>query len=383
MKECLFEIFLSIISGILLSISFPKFEIFPLAWIALVPLFTILLSSGPGKGFLAAFISGIAFFLPSIFWLSLFGSAPWIAVVLVSALFWGIFGLLFCWFSSCFKKKDSLLILFLSPMLWVFFEYLRSLGPLGFTWGYLSYSQYKFLPIIQISSVTGAWGISFLIVLVNTLLAQAAKNFFPKENRSLFQLFAKSIGSVQINFAVVMLILGLCLVWGERHLVSKPDYSAGIKVGIIQVNIDQEIKWQETFLMPTMNILEKMTLDAVKRGCKLIIWPETAVPEYLEFNSSIRDRVAALARENNVYILAGALHYKEGKKYNAVFLITPAGYVDGIYFKLHLVPFGEYLPLYKLLRKFHIFDRVNDFSGGKDYVIFKSYKGDFASMLIL
>jgi apolipoprotein N-acyltransferase len=164
------DIILSLISGLLLVFAFPPFDFFPLAWMALVPLFLAVGEKNAKTSFMLGTLTGFAFFLGTIYWvfhsMYFYGyiAAPLSALILILlclylAVYIGIFSVLFNYFS----KSSSLPAFFIVPVLWVTLEFLRTYVPiLGFPWSSLGYSQYKLLPLIQIADVTGIYGISFL-----------------------------------------------------------------------------------------------------------------------------------------------------------------------------------------------------------------------------
>ncbi|MEW5766634.1 MAG: hypothetical protein AB1797_03275 [bacterium] len=157
---------LAILSGGLLVLSFPPYDLWPLAWIALVPVFIAIRAS---KSLFKAAVGGglayLAFFSGLLHWIRIYHPLA-IPFTLLALTLYGVgFGLILKCVEN--KHKGS----FVAPFVWVGIEYLRSLGVLGFPWGVLGYSQYKQLVVIQVADITGVWGISFLIVWVNSYLA--------------------------------------------------------------------------------------------------------------------------------------------------------------------------------------------------------------------
>lgn len=158
--------FLAILSGGLLALSFPPYDLWFLAWIALVPVF---IATRASKSLLKAAVGGgltyLVFFTILLHWVRIYHPLA-IPFTLLALTIYGIgFGLILKCIEN--KRKGS----FVAPFVWVGIEYLRSLGVLGFPWGVLGYSQYKQLIVIQIADLTGVWGVSFLIVWVNSYLA--------------------------------------------------------------------------------------------------------------------------------------------------------------------------------------------------------------------
>ncbi|MFZ5800346.1 MAG: apolipoprotein N-acyltransferase, partial [Candidatus Omnitrophota bacterium] len=157
---------LVLLSSLILSLSFSRFDAGVAAWVGLLPLFFSLEGKSPRQSFLLSYLCGFLFFLITLYWLIHVTPAGWIGLCLYLALYFGLFGLIF----SIFKKAISLLILFALPSVWVLLEYLRSHLLTGFGWALLGYSQYKFLPVIQIADIFGALGVSFLVAMGNAAI---------------------------------------------------------------------------------------------------------------------------------------------------------------------------------------------------------------------
>jgi len=365
------KIFYSLTSVILLILSFPKFSISFLAWFALVPLFLVIRNSSPKQAFLLGFLSSFFTYLGLLYWIVITivtANEPLIlgilCLFLLSAylsLYFALFSLIYNFFSS---KLSTFNLQLLTPCVWVFLEYIRSHLFSGFPWALLGYTQWNFLPIIQISEFTGVYGVSFLIVLVNTTLV----GLRVIGNRG----WRRKIKIVLPTFVLFLLSLG----YGLFSL--KPiSYSLSpITIVLLQGNIDQYKKWSKEYEKEIMDKYTQLTLQAVKekpnlRGNHLIIWPESAIPGYLFYERHLYEWVKKIIRESACYHLIGSVHYKEGKLYNSVFLFSPQGKLIQEYDKIHLVPFSETIPLKIFLSKYiKVLNELGDFSPGKDFTIF-------------
>ena len=162
--------FLCLFSSLLLILSFPKVDIWILVWVSLIPLFIALDGKKYGSAFGTAYLCGLMVFAGTLYWFIHVTLLGMILLVLYLALYYGAFGVLYIYFS----RRKFCEQLFLLPSCWVALEFVRSYFLTGFGWVSLGYSQYKKLSLIQIADVTGMYGISFLIVMVNVWL----KNFF-------------------------------------------------------------------------------------------------------------------------------------------------------------------------------------------------------------
>ncbi|MBU4487587.1 MAG: hypothetical protein KKI13_00770, partial [Candidatus Omnitrophica bacterium] len=178
-------------SAILLILSFPNFEISLLAWFALVPLFFVIKTSSPVRAFIFSYLTGAIFFAGTLYWLTYVTKLGYPVLILYLSLFFGLFGLLSSIFFRKFENSRlSFLLCVIIPSLWVFVEFLRGWLFTGFPWGLLGYSQYKNPLLIQIADITGAYGVSFIIVMVNFVLFSCLSGFLKKENKRAFVLQA-------------------------------------------------------------------------------------------------------------------------------------------------------------------------------------------------
>lgn len=346
------------LSAILLILSFPNFNFEFLAWIAFVPLFFAIENKKPLQAFLAAYLAGVIFFFGTVYWLIHVTLPGMIVVVLYLALYFGIFGLACNYF---LRGVKNYLLLAVIPASWVTLELIRSHFMTGFGWNLLGYSQSFTLPIIQIADITGAYGVSFLIVLVNIAIFLTIKEV-RKKNYYLTPL------------AIAALIVFICLYYGVSR--SRNVFTGEkLKVAVVQGNIPQVKKWDPSFRDDILKKYERLTREAAGERPELIIWPETSVPGFLESEPDLLERVTGLAREIRIPILAGTPREDADRKdayYNSVDLVSEDGKITDRYDKVHLVPFGEYVPLKFLFSFVENFapSPIGDFSFGKDYKVF-------------
>jgi len=385
------DTFLSLLSGILLILSFPKFNLEILAWVALVPLLLAVKDKGGRESFLLSFLTGSVFFAGLLYWiatvtiynsLAIFGL---LILVLYLSLYFGLFGFLSRRIKSGSSSNFKLLTfnyLYL-PSLWVSLELLRSYLFSGFPWGLLGYSQYLNLPLIQISSFTGVYGISFLIVLVNVIVADCFSG------RG-FRLRWRVSG---YGLLVAGLLVGASLLYG-RKVLGREIKGKSLKVAVVQGNILQGEKWDYGRQEEFVEIYSDLTREASLKRPLLIVWPETAVPGYLPEDRYLFDALVNLSEESGAYILMGGtrrlavlkgdfpLKEEEERDYfNSAFLFSPRG-IEATYDKIHLVPFGEFVPL---RRFFPSWGRAilpeGGFKAGKNFTIFKMPEGKFVVLI--
>jgi apolipoprotein N-acyltransferase len=347
---------LAVLSGLLLFLSFPKFGTGWLAWIAFLPLFFALKKASSVRNALVfGLITGVISYVGIIYWIAFvivnYGNLPLhtgIALMLLLAFYLSVYISLFAGLVFYFQNKISLC--FAAPVIWVCFEYLKSIVLTGFPWENLGYSQYLNIYLIQVADVTGVFGLSFLIILVNA---------------TLFELANKGTKKTFIFATVVFLIMAMVYVYGFYRLNQVENLmktSRDMEVSLIQGNIDQSIKWSAQYQGETLNIYERLSIRNLPEEGSLIVWPETAVPFKFQDKGILQDQIINLARKTRSWLIFGSISSsrKEGASdyFNSAYILSPEGEIQGKYDKVHLVPYGEYVPL----RKFFPF--VNKLTAG-------------------
>ncbi len=377
------DILLSLLSGILLILSFPNYDLEFLAWIALVPLLHSIEGKGLFSSFKLGFLTGILSFLGILYWIIVavhtYGNVPLILsgfILLLLVLYLSLFIGAFTSLTRLIQARSGLQIIFFAPFLWVALEYLRSFLLTGFPWANLGYSQYLNLPFIQMSDITGAYGLSFVLLLVNVglfrVLHQWSKRVFP---------FKEVI-------VTAIILLGF-LIYGyfrmgvvDEQMIKNPS----LKIGLVQGNIDQSIKWDESFQKETLKIYDKLSFKVAEGKPDLIIWPETATPFFFQDAKEYQPFILEIPKKTNAFLLFGTPSYRvqKGKvnHYNSAYLVSPAGETAGKYDKIHLVPFGEYVPMQDLLFFIgSLGEGIGDFKSGKEIFNFSLPQGKFGVLI--
>jgi apolipoprotein N-acyltransferase len=242
-------------------------------------------------------------------------------------------------------------------------EYVRSHLFTGFGWALLGHSQYLNLPIIQIADITGAYGVSFVAMMVNVVIYTLLNGEAKKGARAFF---------------VLLLIISGVLGYGYLKLNNTEAAKGDLKISLIQGNIPQKMKWDSEFIDHIWSVYSTLTREAGRDNPDLIIWPETALPGYME-DRELYKAVAQLARNTGSALLIGAPSYRESDEaiFNSAFLIGEGGDIIERYDKLHLVPFGEYIPFSRyigFIRKV-INKPIGTFGKGDEYTIFELENG--------
>ncbi len=345
------------LSGILLIFCFPTFDFYPLAWVAIVPLLVSLWDKNPKEAFLSGVVAGAFYFFGTLYWvyhsITHYGSVPFAAsiflVLLLSiylSLYPGLFALLF----SVKIRSTRFPALLLAPVFWVTIEFVRSYALTGFPWSSIGYSQYLFLHFIQFADITGIYGISFIVLAVNGAFADI---FIMKRRKAEMPLFPASHALIGYTALLFFLLVVFSYGYWRMHQ-QRPGYS--LRVSIIQGNIEQDKKWEPAYQSDVSRIYRELTLNASASSPSLVIWPETSVPFYFGHDSARSKELVDFQRELNAYLLFGSVMMKrppsDGRSpvlSNSAILLDRGGNVSFIYDKIHLVPFGEYVPMRNFL----------------------------------
>jgi apolipoprotein N-acyltransferase len=328
------------------------------------------------KAFKLGLLAGCAHYLTLIYWiifvlqhyggLNIFVSI--LALILLSlylALFPALFSLLYS-----FLGRGPFSAVKVS-CLWVALEFVRGKALTGFPWCLLGYSQYNHLGLIQISDLTGVYGVSFLILLSNVLIFKLVSALIstrvftrPLNGKS----YSKTAQTGEVIIILFLFLSGLY--YGALRLEEKASSEKKpFRAAIIQGNIDQSIKWAPEYQESTIQTYLRLTRNVSSYKPEIIVWPETAVPFFFQRRGKFAQRVAQIPSETEAYLLFGSPAYRRADKkttfFNRAYLISPDGLV-AYYDKIHLVPFGEYVPLKKYLPFINrLVQAVGDFSSGK------------------
>jgi apolipoprotein N-acyltransferase len=369
--EAYIDYLYALLAGALLALSFPRFGHPAFAWIALVPLLaTLIRPAGTGRArtpplraFTLGFLTGFFYFVGTIYWtgtvVRTFGglAAPvaLLAMVLLSA-YLALFPAVAALMTSRLVTHMGIAGVWLAPAAWVATEFFRGYLFGGFPWVPLGNSQVEVLPVAQLASVLGVCGLSGLVAFINTAIAVA--------------IFSSGRAQVAAIAAAALLLVGIGG-WGAWRVADGSLTREGVplRVGLVQGNIAQQDKWNPREARHIFTTHIAMTRDAVRRGAQFVIWPESSTPFMFEEDEAGETGVRDLAREVGVPILFGSDQVDRTgqpyRLYNAAFLVTPQGETAGVYRKIHLVPFGEYIPFKGLLYFVSpLVERFTDFSAG-------------------
>jgi apolipoprotein N-acyltransferase len=333
----------AVLSGLLLAAAFPKWDQAYLLVVALVPLLWALRGQSLKGAFFLGLVSGLAHYLGLLYWIvyvtHVFGHLPLLlslGVLLLLAGYLSLYRALWA-LGVNWGAARGLSLLWWAPALWVALEFGQTYIISGFPWELLGNGLYRHPRLLQLADITGVYGLSFLVVLINVSLYLS---FFSRSLRV----------RPYRHVPVVCLILALWLGYGWYRLDAMAKLEAAspkIKVAVAQGNIKQGEKWKKEMVTATLDRYAE--LDRKVKGSRLIIWPETAAPFFFLRTPDLTTRLLEIARESKGYLLFGAPAWDltpHGERFfNRAYLLSPQGEVVGYYDKAHLVPYGEYVPL--------------------------------------
>jgi apolipoprotein N-acyltransferase len=333
----------AILSGLLLAAAFPKWDQTYLLPVALVPLFWALRGQSWKAALGLGLVSGLAFYLGLLYWIVyvtyVFGGLPLPLCLVVLLLLAGYLSLYrLGWALGVnWAQGRGISPLWFAPALWVALELGQTYIISGFPWELLGTGLYRSPLLLQVADLTGVYGLSFLVVLVNAALYLL---LFPPPGKP----------RPLRPLAVVGLILLAWVGYGYFRLGAMAKLAAQspkLQVAVVQGNIKQGEKWKKEMVMATLARYGELTQKV--KGARLIIWPETAAPFFFLRTPGLTDQVQDIARASQGYLLFGAPAWElttQGESYyNRAYLLSPQGEVSGYYDKAHLVPYGEYVPL--------------------------------------
>jgi apolipoprotein N-acyltransferase len=318
------------------------------------------------RAFALGLTTGAVYFTGTLYWITYvmaeYGGMHSVVAVLINALliaYLSLFPAIFAVVTARLTVSGGPRALLLAPLVWVATELGRTHLLTGFPWVLLGYSQVTVLPVAQFASVLGVYGLSALAAAVSAAMAFAGVT----HHRRYVPLAA-----------ALATVLGVA-VWGSLRLHRNELTREGdaVRVGLVQGNVDQADKWDEAKSIGIFAEYLRKTRQAIARGAEVVLWPESSTPFFFEEDRPGADQVRQLAREALVPILLGSDQIERGvptKYYNSAFLVRPDGSVGGVYRKMHLVPFGEYVPLKRLLFfAAPLVEAVSDFSAGDSAVL--------------
>jgi apolipoprotein N-acyltransferase len=314
-------------------------------------------------------LTGAVAFGGTLYWvvntMATYGDLAWPVAALVGALmvaYLSIFPALFALLVSRSVRAFGVAGVWLAPCLWVATEWARATLGFAFPWAMLGTSQARVLPVVQLASVTGVYGLSWLVALVG---AASAAVVLSRRRAHLW-------GAAAVGGALALVTAG-----GVARVASGALLTTGtvFRVGLVQGDIEQDAKWNKALRDPIMERHLALSRQALGLDAGLVIWPESSTPFYFDLEPDRAEPVRRLAVQSHTPFLIGTDEFEHtaggDRYYNSAVLVGPDGRSRASYRKMQLVPFGEYVPLKRLL--FFVgplVQAVSDFSPGTDPLVF-------------
>jgi len=348
------RILFPIISGVLYFLAFPSFDVWPLAWVFAVPLLLGVERTTTRQAVLSGLIAGFVAWAGVVYWIALVmntygGMGLFTAILLLTVLltYLSIYFGAFSWAASRFGS--SRYAVFILAGIWTGLELFRSYAVFsGFPWALLGHSQLPFTVLAQTAELGGVFLISAIVMCGNVAVYQALRRRYAP-------------------LASTVILVAACAVFGAWRTQAGTFDGVPVNAAAVQANVPQDQKWRPETVNAVLDTYLSLSREALDQGAELVVWPETACTFYLFRHWPPTMRVLELSRGNRVDFLVGSPAYEDELFYNRAYLLRDAK-ILGYYDKVHLVPFGEYLPLASLLRNHFkgLTAEVGDFSAGTD-----------------
>ncbi len=344
MPDSLRDIAAALVSGVLMALAFPALGWGWLAWLALVPLLLVMRR----RPFLSGFCAGTAFFALLLYWLNgvmtTYGHLPMalsVVLYLLLVAYLGCFWAATLWCACRVERRLEIPMSVALPVVWVVAEFVRGHLLTGFPWGALAYSQAAYPLLMQSADLGGIYPLIFLLVLSNVVIAAALAQW-----RRLRILPWRPLA------LLLALLLSNAAYGGWRLATTAAGGGDVLRLALVQGNIDQAVKWSPDQVDATLDKYCRLSRAGAAQS-DLLIWPESATPFFFQDDSPRSRRVRRVSADTAVPLLFGSPAYMRtgaGYRYlNSVYLLDGHGDLRGRSDKVHLVPFGEYVPLAGLL----------------------------------
>ena len=381
------RILFSFLAGILLALAFPNFNLAFLAWIAIAVLILASLEGGFVEAAWRGLLFGVAFYVFATPWIYTvmhqYGPLPpWEAagvmalMILAASPYFVAFTLCVTWIA----RRDKNLAVFASPFLWVALELARSRMPdIGFPWELLGYSASGNLALVQLSALTGIYGLSLIVAAYNAVVVWLVRSSMGLRGEPRWRIPAAALaGSTALIFAVALI--------GPRFV---PVAHGSQVAHLVQTDLPQSMEYPanwDAIHAGDMAQLDRISIDAGQRDHGLVVWPEVPAPFSLA-QSDFARRAQQIARDSQSNFLLGVVGLEPGTDgrlaaYNSAAMLDPQGRQEFEYDKIHLVPFSEYVPW----RDFFWFAKnltglAGDFRQGTRYAVGDLPGGRFSTFI--
>lgn len=364
---------LAVISGLLIGIAYPPLPLGFIALFGLIPILHLILNETPRMAAKWAYLSSVTANFISLYWIGLNTGAPlWVSMLSMAgavfylAIWWAAFAALVSFIHGRTGKG-----LMAAPFLWITMELLRTFGSLGFPWINLAVTQSTYLPVIQMLEITGTYGVSFWIILVNA---------------ALYGLLVSTHKKVSPAFPVILVLLPWLFGGIRLWMWSQPEGET-VKIAVVQPNVNAVDKWDQAKRNAIFSLMDSLHAEANTLNPDLVLWPESALPTYLRTNAVTIRPIMKRIKETGIPLLTGIPDKRTDQEgnvryFNSTIFLKPDE-SKTMYTKLKLVPFGEYVPLSDVLPFLDSFNigLMGNFEYGGNYTMFEMDSLIFSNMI--
>lgn len=374
LKKHLKSISLCVLSAVALVLAFPKVNMWLLAFGALIPFMAALDGKTLKQSIYLGFLTGFIFFSCTLYWFIYVTSFGAFLLICYLSVYFILFAVGY-YISVPLKSMEKIFVL---PCLWVLAEYARAHFFSGFDWASLGHSQFQNVHLIQIADWAGVYGVSFIVFMCNTAAKEALFSIKPLARQE-----KACIISVVAALLTGVLGYGQFRINEENRIAGNIGSKGKLSAALIQANIEQEKKWDKKFWPEIMEHYVDLSRQAALMEPDIIIWPETAFPGFLWKDIAYYARLRKFVEESNIPLLFGSIITLQDNYFNSSVLLSSSGEVLNHYHKIHLVPFGEFVPLRSKFPTLAGFIPIEDFKAGNDLILFSiPPSGHYFSTLI-
>ena len=342
------RLLLAVTTGVLFAFSFPNVAQGWLMFVALAPLLVAVVRARTGwQAFFLGWVAMITAWLLMVPWvvrvMSHYGGLPYLTGVLLfvaMSIVLGLYGGAFAAIVQRLRLDERFLPWLAIPLAWAAIEFARTFLLTGFPWNLVATAIVDYPSLILIDRAIGPYATGALVLLPSVVIAWLATQR------------TASIARVMVVGALGILVL---VWWGTglvaSKLIARPSGNPTVKAALLQPNISQEMRWDEDNVLAIYRRMIDMTLDAARNGAKVVIWPESTVPLSYTETAFYRESIEELSRDHGIDIILGSVATdpaRPARLWNSAFLVS-GGRTIGHYDKIRLVPFGEYVPLRRVL----------------------------------